>query len=528
MFRKSSITLFLILLLALCLRIYNLGNRVVWYDEADSIASSTRTIVFYQDRELAYKPLYFILLKLWIHLFGVSAFWLRMLSVIFGTVSVYFLYLLGREIFEEKLGLLSAFLLAISPFHIYHSQQVRQFTLVTLLAIISLYFFIAYLKYQKFKYGALNFFFSVLLIITYPYGIIFIVSQIIIFCLTSIKHRNFFISIFTIILSLSLITITVRSLSFIREITWWIERPNLLTLKEIFSVFIMGGENYGLGRGSLFKEVYEEFNLLKLTDTAGLLLTIPIFMRGIYLLSKKDLIKKGLIVFFLFTVTLVFAISCFLFNFLIIKHFIIILPIFLLIVSYGMLSLRKELKYSAVFLLIWVSSLSLCAIYVLDLNINWKHPADLIRSLGMQNDTIILATDKEIAPFLYYLRKPEKNILSDINYCGKIENGKYLDTFNEQYYKIVLIKESRSCHYNQLRADFLSKLSMLTSSERIWLLMSRYVSPDDIDFIKTNLTERGFLTWMNISINGVTTILLTKNSYKIARSSFVTSCVRSR
>ena len=506
--------------MALGLRFYNLSNKVVWYDEADSIASSTRTIVFYQDRELIYKPLYFILLKLWIYLFGVSALWLRMFSVILGTASVYFFYLLGREIFEEKLGLLSAFLLAISPFHIYYSQQIRQFTLVTLLAIISLYFFILYLKHQKLKYCALNLFFSALLITAYPYGIIFVANLTSMLYLAHTKHRNLFISAFVIVLSLSLIIITVSSLSFIREITWWIERPNLLTLKEIFSVFIMGGENYGLGRGSLFKEVYEEFELLRLVDIVGLFLIIPIFIRGIYLLSKKDLIRKGLIIFFFFTTILVLALSFFIFNFLIIKHLIIILPAFLLIVSYGLLSLRKKLMYSAFFLLTLISSLSLCGVFIFDLNINWKHPADLIRLLGKRNDTIILVTDKEIAPFLYYFRKPERSMLSDINYCGKIENGKYLDIFDEQYYRIVLIKERRSRDCNQLKADFLNKLSIFSNNERIWLLASRYVSPEDVDFMKSNLIERGFLVWTSVNMNGVSTMLLTKNSYKNAQKEF--------
>lgn len=510
MLRKNSITLFLILILALCLRMYHLDSKVVWYDEADSIAASTRTIAFYQDRERVYKPLYFILLKLWIGLFGVSALWLRMLSVIFGTASVYFLYLLGKEICEERLGFLSAFLLGISPFHIYCSQQVRQFTLVTLLAVISLYFFTVYLKHQKFKYCVLNFFFNVLLITAYPYGIIFAASQMAILYLAQVKHRNLFIGVFIIVLSLSLITIAVGSLSFIREITWWIPKPDLLTLKDIFSVFIMGGENYGLVRGSLCKEVYEEFESLRLVDTAGLLLVLPLFMRGVCLLNKKDLIRKGLIILFFFVTILVFAVSCFIFNFLIIKHLIIILPVFLLIVSYGLLSLRKKLLYPALFLLIWISSFSLSGIYISDLNINWKHPADLIRSLGKKNDTIILATDKEIAPFLYYFRNPERTILSDINYCGKIAKGKFLDIFDEQQYKIILIKERRSQNYNQLRTDFLNKLNIFSHSERLWFLVSKWVSPDDIDFMKSNLIEHGFLTRMDVSINGVTTMLLKK------------------
>jgi hypothetical protein len=57
-----------------------------------------------------------------IWLFGRTAFAVRLVSVIVGTLSVLAVYLLAREIFDKKIAWLSALLLAILPVHVHFSR----------------------------------------------------------------------------------------------------------------------------------------------------------------------------------------------------------------------------------------------------------------------------------------------------------------------------------------------------------------------------------------------------------------------
>jgi 4-amino-4-deoxy-L-arabinose transferase-like glycosyltransferase len=66
----------------------------------------------------------------------------RWLSVAFGCLTIPVIYKLGCQLGKRKdLGLWSAFLLAVSPFHIWYSQEARAYTLFYLIAASALYCF---------------------------------------------------------------------------------------------------------------------------------------------------------------------------------------------------------------------------------------------------------------------------------------------------------------------------------------------------------------------------------------------------
>ena len=104
-----EISLFLVLLLAAFLRLYHIGFHEVWYDEARSIATAQKDLSPYSFYlYFGYKPLYFLILKLWIYLWGVGAVELRLLSVIFGITGVFLVYKVGEVSDGKRLGLISA------------------------------------------------------------------------------------------------------------------------------------------------------------------------------------------------------------------------------------------------------------------------------------------------------------------------------------------------------------------------------------------------------------------------------------
>jgi len=127
--RYSWLPIGVILAISACLFTHRLGDESVWIDELFSIRDATahdNPIDIFNASRL--RPLYYVLLSVWMR-FGSNDVWLRSLSVIFGVVSVFLIYKLGRKIAGEAEGLIAAALLMTSPLFINHTQEIRMYGL---------------------------------------------------------------------------------------------------------------------------------------------------------------------------------------------------------------------------------------------------------------------------------------------------------------------------------------------------------------------------------------------------------------
>ena len=140
--RRCHLVLLALILVALGLRVARLGFQPLWWDEGWSLYFATIDLGSMLERTAVdiHPPLYYLLLHLWTRLFDTSAGSARLLSVFLGTATVPLLYATGRRLLGPKGGLAAAFLLAISPFHIYYSQEVRMYVLVTLLGLAATHY----------------------------------------------------------------------------------------------------------------------------------------------------------------------------------------------------------------------------------------------------------------------------------------------------------------------------------------------------------------------------------------------------
>jgi 4-amino-4-deoxy-L-arabinose transferase-like glycosyltransferase len=137
-----AILLGLTILLGLGLRGYGLDAQSLWYDEGFSVYLANMDLSEITARTAAdiQPPLYYYLLHGWIALFGDSEAALRSLSALFGILTIPLMYAVAVKLFRSKLaGLLSALLLAVSPLHIWYGQEVRMYSLLTFLALLSSY-----------------------------------------------------------------------------------------------------------------------------------------------------------------------------------------------------------------------------------------------------------------------------------------------------------------------------------------------------------------------------------------------------
>lgn len=135
--------IYAILGVGIILRLISL-NQSLWLDEATSAMVARMSITDIFTKFLPgdfHPPFYYVFLHFWTVLFGTSEIALRAPSVIAGILTIYIVYLIGRELQVEKVGIIAAILTATSGLHIYYSQEARMYSLATLFVALSILFF---------------------------------------------------------------------------------------------------------------------------------------------------------------------------------------------------------------------------------------------------------------------------------------------------------------------------------------------------------------------------------------------------
>ena len=138
-----------VIILGAYLRLTALNRQSLWFDEIDVVVRAQRPLgqvlhTFVQQGENG--PLYNLMLALWIRVAGISEIAVRFPSAVAGTLAIPLIYLLGRRVAGSTVGLLAAGLLAISPYHVWYSQEAKMYSIVVLLALASTYAFVAALE----------------------------------------------------------------------------------------------------------------------------------------------------------------------------------------------------------------------------------------------------------------------------------------------------------------------------------------------------------------------------------------------
>jgi len=153
--KRSVPAVLYVLVLGLILRLINV-DQSFWLDEATSglVVRNFGFIEIINKFALAdfHPPLYYLILKGWSLIGGTGEVWLRGLSILFGLITIYVVYLIGKEVKDRSLGNLAALLMAIAPLHVYYSQEARMYTVTTLLVT---YLVLNYLRKQFLIFGVL-------------------------------------------------------------------------------------------------------------------------------------------------------------------------------------------------------------------------------------------------------------------------------------------------------------------------------------------------------------------------------------
>lgn len=127
--------------LALALRLHRILFQSLWWDEGISLylagldlAHLTTAKDFAID---LHPPLYHVLLGGWRTLAGSSVFAMRFFSAALGVLAVPVVFVIGRRLAGPAAGLIAAGIVATSPFAIFSGQEIRMYTLLPLLGVVS-------------------------------------------------------------------------------------------------------------------------------------------------------------------------------------------------------------------------------------------------------------------------------------------------------------------------------------------------------------------------------------------------------
>jgi uncharacterized membrane protein len=133
--------------LAGCLRLAGITANSVWYDEAftERITNATYAeLISGAVKDNGNPPLFWVCMKCWKAQFGQSEFALRMLPAIAGVATVVVTILFAFRIMGASVALIAGLLSAISPIAIELSNEARVYSVVGLLAVLSMWSFVEF------------------------------------------------------------------------------------------------------------------------------------------------------------------------------------------------------------------------------------------------------------------------------------------------------------------------------------------------------------------------------------------------
>jgi 4-amino-4-deoxy-L-arabinose transferase-like glycosyltransferase len=390
---KTYLLLILILIISFFIRAYGIQSENVWSDEAFTIFHAHQSVLHNIEWSLSasYFPLYHAILSSWEKIFGLGEFSVRFLSLIFGVLSIYLVFKIGTFMFNKKVGIYSAIILALSSYNVFYSQEARVYTLFVLLSLCSIYFYLRFIQSRKKTHMVYYILFTFLMLNTHSPAIFILIAQNMHYLLFVRRDFKKWIlmqsALFIFFLPLLLIT-----LSTISEISGFVAatKPNIVTLLRTFYMF---------SAGQTFR--IEALVIGSFISIGFFLLLLPILFQTI-----KDIKNKGKVVFLLLWLTvpiLLTIIQSYVFHFFYFENYVITSSIALYILI--ALSITRFNNKVQMIIMTSIVILSLMTLYI-DFETNnkgrWKDTADYIKANKNDDAAVVIHIPNALYSFAYY------------------------------------------------------------------------------------------------------------------------------
>jgi mannosyltransferase len=484
--RFYIIILVLIFSLGLCLRLYQLGRYSLWFDEAASllggeyIGTMAKTAGIFGAAEDRY-PAFLSKLFLYYWQFpGKDEFNLRMPAIVFGALAILAIYQLGKSLSGNKTGLLAALILAISPFHIYYSREVRMYSLVGLTVLASVYFLINALKYNRFRFWFGYLVFNLISLYTHYMAVLILLAEVIFFLVYYIRSRSLFKNWLLVhgFLFLFLVPWLINVISLVRLaftngkayfwVPTWIEH---VSFKNVF---------YTLGN------ISAGFNASKIIYIA---LTVVFFLLLIFGLFKKQKTETAILFWFCFLIPIVSMYLISKVKPIYTDRYILPSAIFFyLLVANGLSGLRNKYAIPILCTIVILNGFGIRNYYrdvFPDYNVcsgavpkkDYKSASRYIMDNFQDGDVIMHICRSSTLPFEYYFG------IIDKNRAGKlIANSIFLQWKNDSR-KIIPFK------FKEQGVKLINSDISVENNKRVWLVFSSFIFDKIIKFKPEELPD---------------------------------------
>jgi hypothetical protein len=157
--KKELALVILCLIIGFALRFHTFDKKSLWIDEVHTFNDSTHNLQsllkFYQANPTYLHPPLFFILTHSFYPFPRPERDLRILPLIFGTLSIPMVYLLARQ-FSPPVAIPCTLSLTMMTYHIYLSQDGRSYSMLLFLGMAGLYFFFRHLATSRNRYLVLS------------------------------------------------------------------------------------------------------------------------------------------------------------------------------------------------------------------------------------------------------------------------------------------------------------------------------------------------------------------------------------
>jgi len=465
--RNKVILILLICCAGFFLRFYDLGGESYWFDEIMSLHFSQQdlgSILNLPSYEAHIPPLYYILLHFWIRLVGTSEFAIRSLSAIFGSLSIFALYKLGKYLFNVKIAIYSSLILAVSIFHIYFSQEARMYSLLTLTTIVSIFFFLKSLNENRLRFWASYIIVSILMLYTHSYGIFILIFQLfylLFYYRNKIGYvKNCFIAFFLVVLGffpwlIRLVEIAPYILEGNSAIAW-IPKPEITLILGTIIIFCNSSVVTLLVFGYSIRSIFQLDNLKKRFKRSSFFESLKRIKT--YFLDSSKFSINFCFIWIGIPIILSLLISFIFQPIYTPKYLILVSPAFYLLVFKGLTNKNLKIRYILVLILLIDSAVISCSYYTHFNKEQWREAAIYIQEREETGDLIIIN-----APWL------ELNFKHYYNGSNVIRGVQTIDQLDEAL--------------------------LTTEHNKLWLILSHDIIADPDGQVKTRLDNIYQLNW---------------------------------
>ena len=463
--KKPRTLLFVILLGAFILRMWDIDSRDIWYDELLTIQQSEKSIS--EINIDVPTPIHYYFVHLFLF-FGKSTMVLGLPSVIFGLLTIFLVFLVAKRIADERVGLVAAFLLAISPMHIEFSQQILFFSYFTFFSSLILYLvtdFAFHFEEGRFKWGHLLLlvFVNWINVLTQMLALVLVPVQLLFFCYLFAKNpkmmlifKKYLVLIPILIVALFLILLSIGSggyVSFLETLHIGFERP-------ITVGYSLSSQLESTVIGSPMKFFHAMFSWFGIGGGVGFLVYLCFSIIGIVALFWLKTSRSIAFLFILWlAVPFVVLFSVRIGHWFEEKYFIFMIPVYLILIALGIVFFSKYMErlvrekistlkikdLNTFFLALIFAVIAFLAIEPIKsrttfgfpfkghVEYSWRAVYDYLKENVKQNDKIFLV--KGGAAFLnyYYVGDDDaKKKLLDDDFIARLTAEEYQDFVDHQ------------------------------------------------------------------------------------------------